>query len=195
MARDKNGNFISNKTSMGTNSFSTPSAGLTANPNYSIFNSAKDAYGNFAGNTGGLGTAGTYSYPASISSTTGLAIPGGSIGVDQGAYGAIQNPDVSGAMGGTGFDMGGVAAGIGAAANLANAYIGYKQYGLAKEKFGFEKAATNRSIANQASEYNTGIQNAGEVGMGLAGNTMDPNARAARQAQLDTQKISGLAIG
>jgi len=85
--------------------------------------------------------------------------------------------------------------GAGAAAGLANAYLGYKNYKMAKDMFGFEKAAANRNIANQASEYNTGLQNAGEVGMSLAGNTMDPNARAARQAQLDAQKISGAPIG
>ena len=82
-----------------------------------------------------------------------------------------------------------------ALAGLANAYMGYKNYGLSKDKFAFEKAAANRAIANQASEYNTGLQNAGEVGMGLAGNTMGANARLARQAQLDSQKISSAPIG
>lgn len=91
--------------------------------------------------------------------------------------------------------VGGIAQGVQAAAGLANAYLGYKNYGLAKDKFMFEKAATNRSVANQASEYNTGIQNAGEVGMSLAGNTMNTGAQAARQAQLNTQKISTAPIG
>lgn len=85
--------------------------------------------------------------------------------------------------------------GLSAAAGLAGAYLGNKNYKLAKDMFGFEKAATNRAIQNQASEYNTGLQNAGEVGMGLAGNTMDANARAARQAQLNSQKISTAPIG
>jgi len=93
------------------------------------------------------------------------------------------------------WDMGDIAKGVEAASGLANAYLGYKNYGLAKDQFGFTKAMANRNIANQASEYNTGLQNAGEVGMSLAGNTMDPNARAARQAQLDAQKISGAPIG
>jgi hypothetical protein len=102
----------------------------------------------------------------------------GEIGVDAPGLGML------GGLGTTG----GIAQGLGAVANLANAYLGYKNYGLAKDKFGFE---TNRAIANQASEYNTGIQNAGEVGMGLAGNTMTANDRAMRQAQLEGQKISG----
>jgi len=97
--------------------------------------------------------------------------------------------------GGMNWDMGDIAKGVEAASGLANAYLGYKNYGLAKDQFGFTKAMANRNIANQASEYNTGLQNAGEVGMSLAGNTMDPNARAARQAQLDAQKISGAPIG
>lgn len=91
--------------------------------------------------------------------------------------------------------IGGVAQGLQAAAGLANAYMGYKNYGLAKDMFGFEKAATNRNIANQAQLVNNEIQNAGEVGMSLAGNTMDPNARAARQAQLNTMKVSGSPVG
>jgi len=102
---------------------------------------------------------------------------------------------IPGQGGQTGWDMGDVAKGVEAASGLANAYLGYKNYGLAKDQFGFTKAMANRNIANQASEYNTGIQNAGEVGMSLAGNTMDPTARAARQAQLDAQKISGAPIG
>jgi hypothetical protein len=91
--------------------------------------------------------------------------------------------------------VGGVAAGVSAAAGLANGYLGYKNYGLAKDKFGFEKAATNRNIANQASQYNTELQNRGEVGIGLAGNSMSSDQVAARNAQLASQKISGAAIG
>lgn len=99
------------------------------------------------------------------------------------------------AQNGMNWDMGDIAKGVEAASGLANAYLGYKNYGLAKDQFGFTKALANRNIANQASEYNTGLQNAGEVGMSLAGNTMDPAARAARQAQLTSQKISGAPIG
>jgi hypothetical protein len=89
----------------------------------------------------------------------------------------------------------GLAQGAQALAGLGQAYVGYKNYGLAKDMFNTQKATTNRNIANQASEYNTGIQNAGDVGMSLAGATMDDNSRAAYQAKLDSRKISGAAVG
>lgn len=87
------------------------------------------------------------------------------------------------------------AQGLQALSGLANGYMASKNLKLAKDMFGFEKAATNRNIANQAQLVNNQIQNSGEVGMSLAGNTMDPNARAARQAQLDTMKVSGSPVG
>lgn len=80
--------------------------------------------------------------------------------------------------------------------NGINSYnLGKKNLSLAKDMFGFEKAATNRNMTNQATEYNTGVQNRGEVGMSLAGNTMDQGARDARQAQLNSYKISTAPIG
>ena len=87
------------------------------------------------------------------------------------------------------------AQGLQALSGLANGYMASKNLKLAKDMFGFEKAATNRNIANQAQLVNNQIQNSGEVGMSLAGNTMDPNARAARQAQLNTMKVSGSPVG
>jgi hypothetical protein len=89
----------------------------------------------------------------------------------------------------------GLAQGAQALAGLGQAYIGYKNYGLAKDMFNFQKATTNRNIANQASEYNTGVQNAGDVGMSLAGATMSPEQRAAYQATLDSRKISTAPVG
>ena len=91
--------------------------------------------------------------------------------------------------------IGGIAQGIQAGAGLANAYLGYKNYGLAKDQFKFAKAAANRDIANQAQLINNEIQNAGEVGMSLAGNTMSPEQRAARQQQLNAMRVSGAPIG
>ena len=95
----------------------------------------------------------------------------------------------------TGITAGDIASGLGAAANLANAYIGYKNYGLAKDKFGFEKAATNRSIENQAIEFNAGVQNRGDVGLAIAGDRLSPEQRAAEQARMQGQMISGAKIG
>lgn len=91
--------------------------------------------------------------------------------------------------------IGGIAQGAQAAAGLANAYLGYKNYGIAKDQFNFAKAAANRDVANQAQLINNSIQNSGEVGMSLAGNTMSPEQRMAKQAQLNSMKVSGSPIG
>jgi hypothetical protein len=61
--------------------------------------------------------------------------------------------------------------------------------------FNFQKAATNRSIADRATEQRNEVQNGGDVGMSLAGATMDADARAAYQSKLDSRKISGAPIG
>jgi hypothetical protein len=154
---------------------------------FNKFTGAGDYINDAGYSTGGLGTAGSYTYK---NPTTGMTE---SVGLSPEAMQSVQGTDVGGGL--QAGDMGNYAQGLQALSGLANAYMGYKNYGLAKDMFGFEKAATNRNMANQASEYNTGIQNAGEVGMGLAGNTMDANARAARQAQLNSQKISTAPIG
>lgn len=95
--------------------------------------------------------------------------------------------------------LGGYAGLADSAINAFNAYnqytLGNKNLGLARDKFAFEKAAANANLVNQARLANNQIQNAGEVGMGLAGNTMDANARAARQAQMDSMKLSTAPIG
>jgi hypothetical protein len=107
-----------------------------------------------------------------------------------------NNGEWSGSLGASsGLTGSSLAQGAQALAGLGQAYVGYKNYGLAKDMFNFQKDATNRNIANQASEYNTGIQNAGDVGMSLAGATMDANARAAYQAKLDSRKISTAPVG
>lgn len=67
-----------------------------------------------------------------------------------------------GTLGGIGNIMQGLA-GIG---NMFNAY---KQYGLAKRKFAFEKAAANRNVANQAKIINNTYDNAAQVAAGMIG--------------------------
>lgn len=176
--------------------------GLSSNNSYGLSNRLQDTWTNSTLNPNqsfGSGTYGTWTSPS-----------GGVIGLNQEAYNAVQNPYVSDGTalnfsGTAGQDagwwsankdtVGGIAQGVQALAGLANAYMGYKNYGLAKDQFNFAKAAANRDVANQARLINNEIQNAGEVGMGLAGNTMDPNARAQRQAQLDAMKVSGAPIG
>ena len=65
---------------------------------------------------------------------------------------------------------------IGAGANilqgvsgLANAYMGYKNYKLAKEQFGFQKGLANRNLANQAKVINNTYDNAAQVAAGMIG--------------------------
>ena len=60
-------------------------------------------------------------------------------------------------------------AGLQALSGLANAYTGYKNYQLAKQQFGFEKAAMNRNIANQAKIINNAYDNAAQVAAGMVG--------------------------
>ena len=65
---------------------------------------------------------------------------------------------------------------IGAGANilqgisgLANAYMGYNNYKLAKEQFGFQKGLANRNLANQAKVINNSYDDAAQVAAGMIG--------------------------
>ena len=60
-------------------------------------------------------------------------------------------------------------AGLQALSGLANAFIGYKNYKLAKKQFGFEKDVMNRNIANQAKVINNAYDNAAQVAAGMVG--------------------------
>lgn len=60
-------------------------------------------------------------------------------------------------------------AGLQALSGLANAFIGYKNYKLAKKQFGFEKEVMNRNIANQAKVINNTYDNAAQVAAGMIG--------------------------
>lgn len=59
--------------------------------------------------------------------------------------------------------------GLSTLAGLANAYMGYKNYQLAKDQFGFEKAAVNRNIANTAQQINNQYDAAGRIAAGMTG--------------------------
>ena len=52
---------------------------------------------------------------------------------------------------------------------LASAYMGYKNYELAKEQFGFQKGLANRNLANQAKVINNTYDNAAQVAAGMIG--------------------------
>ena len=74
---------------------------------------------------------------------------------------------------------GNVFGGIG---SLAQAYMANKALGLAKDQIAFEKGLAQTNLANQADLTNEQRMNRGEVGLALAGNTMDATQK---QAYLD----------
>ena len=95
----------------------------------------------------------------------------------------INGLDTTGAGGGSGFGLsgwgsllGGIGAGIQGLSGLANAYMGLKNYELAQDQFGFQKALANRNIANQAKIINNTYDNAGQVAAGMIGGK-DANGR------------------
>ena len=65
--------------------------------------------------------------------------------------------------------LGAVAGGLQALGGLANAYLGYKNYQLAKKQFGFQKGLANRNLANQAKIINNTYDNAAQVAAGMIG--------------------------
>ena len=94
---------------------------------------------------------------------------------------AAANPVLSG--------VGVAAQGLGALSGGLSAYTGYKALGLAEDQFDFQKALAESNFGNQAQLVNSSIQNAGEVGLSLAGNTLNDEQRVARQIQLDANKV------
>ena len=82
------------------------------------------------------------------------------------------------------------AKGLQALSGLANALLGYKQYGLAKDQFAAEKGFANRNLQNQAQMYNQGLMNSANVGLALAGSTMSPEQRQAYLQSVEKQQLS-----
>ena len=67
---------------------------------------------------------------------------------------------------------------LNAGTGLANAYLGYRNYGLAKDQFNFSKNAMNRDIANQGKLINNDIMNRAEVGLALASKELTDTDRS-----------------
>jgi len=86
-------------------------------------------------------------------------------------------------------------AGIQAASGLLNAYTGLQGLGLAKDQFGFQKAAANRNIANQAALLNEQRANAGNVGLALAGSTMSAAQKQAARDKITAGNVDGSKVG
>lgn len=76
-----------------------------------------------------------------------------------------------------------IATGVDVATGVANAILGYKNYKLAKDTLNFNKAATNRDIANQGLAYNSALDKQTSNASALGGLGL-----AEAQARLDVNK-------
>ena len=65
--------------------------------------------------------------------------------------------------------LAGIGMGIQGLSGLANAYMGYKNYLLAKDQFNYQKGLANRNLANQAKVINNAYDNAAQVAAGMIG--------------------------
>ena len=65
--------------------------------------------------------------------------------------------------------LGAVTGGLQSLGGLASAYMGYKNYKMAKDQFGFQKGLANRNLANQAKTINNAYSNAAQVAAGMVG--------------------------
>lgn len=85
------------------------------------------------------------------------------------AYDAKMTPGVNP----NAWGMKDVATGVNAVTGLANAFLGYKNYGLAKDTLNFNKAAANRDVANQGLAYNTELDRRAGIDARLRGDTAE----------------------
>ena len=65
--------------------------------------------------------------------------------------------------------LAGIGMGIQGLSGLANAYMGYKNYLLAKDQFNYQKGLANRNLANQAKIINNTYDTAAQVAAGMIG--------------------------
>lgn len=75
------------------------------------------------------------------------------------------------------------------------AYTGLQQLGLAKKQFGFEVANTNRNVFNQGTLANNAMDNATNVGLALAGNTLTGSQKASERKKTLGQHVNVARIG
>ena len=74
-------------------------------------------------------------------------------------YGGVKDAFTSGGTDAKGYQTANaVSGGISAIASLTSAYMGMKQYGLAKNQFDFQKQAYDENRLAQATNYNTEIK-------------------------------------
>jgi len=80
--------------------------------------------------------------------------------------------------------------GLNALSNIASAYTGLKQYGLAKDTFNFNKALTQRNLANQAKVTNAAIEDRARGRLSQEGGNI-PNLDRLVANQTADRKIKG----
>lgn len=107
---------------------------------------------------------------------------------------ALNNPGMTWQQG-LGYGL----AGLQTLTGLANAYIGYKNYKLAKDQFGFEKAAVNRNIANQAKQINSAYDSSASIAAAMAGTdangVLRPEVRERYMNEAKNRHVDGSKIG
>ena len=81
--------------------------------------------------------------------------------------------------------------GVQALSGLASAYTGYKGLGLAEDQFEFQKDLANTNLANQASLVNENRLNSANVGLSLAGTTMNDTQKQAARDRITANNVSG----
>lgn len=90
-------------------------------------------------------------------------------------------------------------AGLQTLTGLANAYLGYKNYKLAKDQFGFEKAAVNRNIANQAKQINSAYDSSASIAAAMQGTdangVLRPEVRERYMNEAKNRHVDGSRIG
>lgn len=88
---------------------------------------------------------------------------------DNGGILSGAKPDNGGLFGLSNNTLAGIGLGLQGLSGLANAFMSYKNYKLAKNQWRFQKNLANRNLANQAKTVNNAYDNAAQVAAGMIG--------------------------
>ena len=131
----------------------------------------------------------------SVSDLTGIGADTTIIGADGKSYGINPANNTFNWQQGLGYGL----AGLQTLTGLANAYLGYKNYKLAKDQFGFEKAAVNRNIANQAKQINSAYDSSASIAAAMQGTdangVLRPEVRERYMNEAKNRHVDGSKIG
>lgn len=158
----------------------------------------KFSFGNIASGTGlARNSTGTYSFPTAGANLA-LSFDSQSLqNTMNDLNNTLANTPPKGMTLGEGLGYG--IDGLKALTGLANAYIGYKNYKLAKEQFGFEKAAVNRNIANQAKQINNAYNSSASIAAAMQGTdangVLRPEIRERYMNEAKNRHVDGSKIG